>query len=214
MKPTLPREVNSILSALNRSKGQPIIINPDGSVWTVVEKTTKVPTKINMGKGQKNMEFTQSIKSTEKGEYLGNICSFLEDLPLPVTSVFESLVGRKKNFQKFGSPSGKLGEIGSTNSLRNSQIPIWQDAVDFHSEYEREGIQTQYGYYIIFFFPEEDVIVLTNKDYKVREIITKEGVEVMNLNQSVIDDVRKRVDYYKLGDGSKVKVTTRKKLSK
>lgn len=204
----LPREVNSVLSAINRSKGHPVMICPDGSVWTVVEKITNVPTKINMGKGKKEMKFTQPIKSTEAGEYLGNIYFFLEALPIPNTEVFEKMVTRKKN--TFGNPAGKKQEITSTNFLRNAQVPIWQDAVDFHPEMEVNQLQTQYGFYIVFYFPEEDVIVLTNKDYVVREIITKEGVEVMNLNPDVIEEARKTViEYYKLIDGSEVKVVTK-----
>ncbi len=215
MKQTLPREVNSILSAINRSKGQAIMIDTDGSVYTIVEKITNVPTKITMGKGKKDLSFTQPIKSTERGEKLGNIYTFLEDLPLPTTETFEKMIGRKKNFAAFGNPAGKKQEIGSTNFLRNAQIPIWQDAVDFHPEMEVGELQTQFGFYYLFHFKEEDVIVLTNRDYKVREIITREGVEVMNLNQGVIDLAKKKiVEYYKMGDGSEVKVVTNRKKIK
>lgn len=208
----VPKEVIGVLSAINRSKGQPILIDTDGTVWTVEERTIKVPTSISMGK-KKKLKVSQSFVINERKQLLGNIYTDLDLLPLPSTSFVVGLVG-KQNFFEFGSRKGQTEGIRSTNFLREAQLAIWQAAVFVHPEREIKQVDTRFGKYRIFYFPEDRVTVLANMEYEVREIIYEDGSDIMDLSHEIKDVAVKEVQLYKLGDGSKVPVKITRKKSK
>jgi intein/homing endonuclease len=209
----VPKEVIGVLAAINRSKGHSIVIDPDGKVWTLEEEVIKVPTSIKMGKGKRKLTIPQTIKSLRKKEMLGNIYTDLDLLPLPSTSFVSGLVG-KQNFFEFGSRKGQTEGIRSTNFLRDAQLSIWQAAVFVHPEAEIKQVDTRYGRYRIFYFSKDEVTILATMNYEVREIIYKDGSDIMDLSHEIKDVAVKEVQQYKLGDGSKAKVKITRKKSK
>ncbi len=208
----IPNEVNGVLSAINASKGHPIAIYTNGDVWTIEEKTTKIPYSTGIGKKKKLLH--KIVTTTEKGKLLGNIYCSLDILPIPSKEFVTSISGKKSFFQFGNATKDKTADVYSTNFTRNVQGSAWQDSIHAHPEFEIDSspIPTRYGTIRIFYFPDDEVTVVSNLDYEIREVIYKSGFEVMNLNSELLVFVKSEVERYKLGNGDviPVKVTRTK----
>lgn len=204
-------QVDNLLSFINLSKSEGLLLTKNGDAYILEEHEVTVPTSIDFG-SKKKKKINQKFTTIRRGRCLGNIYKKLEDLPLPSTSVVIANAPGRKKFARFSKGDGQTKLPKSTNYLRDNQLDVWLTAISEHPENLVKTVDTQVGPMNIYWFDKEKIAIATNKDGFIRGIVHENGFDVMDLSKDDADTLKEIVEKYRTADGKDtVKVRRRRK---